>query len=257
RGEAEQAVGRVWCEVLGRAEVGRDDNFFELGGDSILSLQIVARLRLAGWRATPRQLFERQTIAQLAVVVERLPSGEARPAGPARGEVPLLPFQRDFFAMPMPARHHWNQAVLLRSPAPLQAQALRGALRAVAERHDALRLRYTRQQGATGEVWTQRYEDTATALSEWDDVLWVRAADGPAQLSALCEQAQSSLDLERGPLLRAVAVALPGGDARLLLAMHHLIVDGVSWRILLDDLQQAYARCLAGAPAALPPALQR
>ncbi len=123
RGEAEQAVGRVWCEVLGRAAVGRGDNFFELGGDSILSLQIVARLRLAGWRATPRQLFERQTIAQLAAAIERLPSGEARPAGPARGEVPLLPFQRDFFAMPMPARHHWNQAVLLRSPAPLQAQA--------------------------------------------------------------------------------------------------------------------------------------
>ncbi len=254
RGEAEQAVGRVWCEVLGRAGVGRDDNFFELGGDSILSLQIVARLRLAGWRATPRQLFERQTIAQLAAVIERLPSGEARPAGPARGEVPLLPFQRDFFAMPMPARHHWNQAVLLRSPAPLQAQALRGALRAVAERHDALRLRFTRRQGGAGEAWTQRYEDTATALSGWDDVLWMRAADGPAQLSALCEQAQCSLDLERGPLLRAVAVALPGGDARLLLAMHHLIVDGVSWRILLDDLQQAYARCLAGAPAALPPA---
>nr|WP_225975914.1 non-ribosomal peptide synthetase [Paracidovorax avenae] len=258
RGEAEQAVGRVWCEVLGRAGVGRDDNFFELGGDSILSLQIVARLRLAGWRATPRQLFERQTIAQLAAVIERLPSGEARPAGPARGEVPLLPFQRDFFAMPMPARHHWNQAVLLRSPAPLQAQALRGALRAVAERHDALRLRFTRQEaapGAAGEaVWTQRYEDTATALSGWDDVLWMRAADGPAQLSALCEQAQCSLDLEHGPLLRAVAVALPGGDARLLLVMHHLIVDGVSWRILLDDLQHAYARCLAGAPAALPPA---
>ena len=258
RGEAEQAIGRVWCEVLGRAGVGRDDNFFELGGDSILSLQIVARLRLAGWRATPRQLFERQTIARLAAVVERLPSGgEARAAGPAQGEVPLLPFQRDFFAMPMPARHHWNQAVLLRSPEPLQAHALRGALRAVAERHDALRLRFTRQTGtggAAGEAWTQRYADAATAWHEWDDVLWVRAADGPAQLSALCEQAQCSLDLEHGPLLRAVAVSLPGGDARLLLVIHHLVVDGVSWRILLDDLQQAYARGLAGIPAALPPA---
>ncbi|WP_159880945.1 phosphopantetheine-binding protein, partial [Raoultella sp. 18111] len=181
RGEAEQAIGRVWCEVLCRAGVGRDDNFFELGGDSILSLQIVARLRLAGWRATPRQLFERQTIARLAAVVERLPSGgEARAAGPAQGEVPLLPFQRDFFAMPMPARHHWNQAVLLRSPEPLQAHALRGALRAVAERHDALRLRFTRQTGtggAAGEAWTQRYADAATAWHEWDDVLWVRAAD--------------------------------------------------------------------------------
>ncbi|MDA8457079.1 amino acid adenylation domain-containing protein [Acidovorax sp. GBBC 3334] len=249
QGAAEQALEHVWCDVLGRERVGRDDNFFELGGDSILSLQIVARLRLAGWRVTPRQLFERQTIAQLAAVAEPLPTGAIASAGPARGEVPLLPFQRDFFAMPMPARHHWNQALLLRSPGPLNATALRHALRAVGQHHDALRLRVVLQPEGH---WVQRYAEVSPA--QWDDMLWVHAADGPAQLSALCEQAQCSLDLEHGPLLRAVAIAMPGGDARLLLVAHHLIVDGVSWRILLEDLQQAYAHSLEEGAAALPPA---
>ncbi|RAR71437.1 non-ribosomal peptide synthase protein (TIGR01720 family)/amino acid adenylation domain-containing protein, partial [Paracidovorax anthurii] len=248
QGPREEALEAVWSEVLGRPGVGRDENFFELGGDSILSLQIVARLRLAGWRATPRQLFERQTIAQLAGVLQALPAASAA-AGEAQGEVELLPFQRDFFAMPMPVRQHWNQSVLLRSALPLDARALRDALRAVARHHGALRQGFS-AQGPRG--WVRRHEEIAGA--QWDEMLWERAADGPAQLSVLCEQAQCSLDLEQGPLLRAMAVTLPGGDARLLLVAHHLIVDGVSWRILLDDLEQAYRQCRAGVPVSLPPA---
>ncbi len=254
RGEAEQAVGRVWCEVLGRAAVGRGDNFFELGGDSILSLQIVARLRLAGWRATPRQLFERQTIAQLAAAIERLPSGEARPAGPARGEVPLLPFQRDFFAMPMPARHHWNQAVLLRSPAPLQAQAC--AARCARWRSGTMRCacasRGSRaRQGRCGRSATRTPPRPCP-----DGTTCCGCARRTApRSSARCASRRSAASTWSAARCCAPSPSpCRAGMRGCCSSSTTLIVDGVSWRILLDDLQQAYARCLAGAPAALPPA---
>ncbi|SCX59800.1 non-ribosomal peptide synthetase [Variovorax sp. EL159] len=250
QGEAEEALAKVWRDVLGLAQVGRNDNFFELGGDSILSLQIVARLRLAGWKATPKQIFERQTVAQLAGAI--VPNGDAkRPAAElqaaAQGEVPLLPFQREFFEMKMTARHHWNQAVLLKNREPLQLPALRQALRAVVQQHDSLRLRFTLDgEGA----WQQHYGTVSD--NEFAELLWVRNAGDAAQIEALCEEAQRSLDLAQGSLIRALVIELPEGESRLLLAIHHLVVDGVSWRILLEDLQDAYRQSLAGQPVALP-----
>ena len=247
QGEVEEAIAKVWTGVLGLERVGRDDNFFELGGDSILSLQIVARLRLAGWKLSPRQIFERQTVAQLAAAAE--PVGDAKPVGArdAQGEAPLLPFQQAFFEMRVPVRNHWNQAVLLKCREPLQPPALRQALCAVVRHHDSLGLRYS--QDAEG-AWRQRY--SAMSDNELAELLWVRKARDAAQLEALCDEAQRSLDLARGPLLRALAVELPAGESRLLLAIHHLVVDGVSWRILLEDLQHAYLQSLAGRVIVLP-----
>ncbi len=249
RGEAETALAAVWCQVLGLPQVGRDDNFFELGGDSILSLQIVARLRLAGWKASPRQVFERQTVALLAAVIERAaPADAAAPASDVQGEVPLLPFQRDFFAMPMPRRHHWNQSVLLQPRGAIDIAALRDALQAVVRHHDALRLRFDPlPEGG----WRQRYAAPGTVAEA--DLLWQRRAADAAELDALCDEAQRSLDLAAGPLLRALAVDLADGSQRLLLAIHHLVVDGVSWRVLLEDLQRAYLQRTAGRPVELPP----
>ena len=253
RGAAEEALAAVWREVLGLPQVGRDDNFFELGGDSILSLQIVARLRLAGWKASPRQVFERQTVALLAAVME--PAGLADAAAPAggvpsqvEGDVPLLPFQRDFFAMPMPRRNHWNQSVLLQAGGAIDRAALRDALAALEQHHDALRLRFEPlPQGG----WRQSY--AAFDAAQQAELLWLRSAADAAELAALCEEAQRSLDLTGGPLWRALAVEMADGSQRLLLAIHHLVVDGVSWRALLEDLQRAYRQRLAGQPVALPP----
>ncbi|MDP9930703.1 non-ribosomal peptide synthetase [Variovorax paradoxus] len=247
QGEAEQAIGKVWTGVLGLARVGRNDNFFELGGDSILSLQIVARLRLAGWKVSPKQIFERQTVAQLAGAAEPVGDAKRTAAGDAEGEAPLMPFQHAFFEMQMPARNHWNQAVLLKCREPLQLPTFGQALRAVVRHHDSLGLRYGRDaEGA----WHQHY--TAMPESELAELLWVRKARDAAQLEALCDEAQRSLDLAHGPLLRALAVELPGGESRLLLAVHHMVVDGVSWRILLEDLQDAYRQGLAGQAIVLP-----
>jgi amino acid adenylation domain-containing protein/non-ribosomal peptide synthase protein (TIGR01720 family) len=246
-GRSEEALAGVWAEVLGLARVGRHDNFFELGGDSILSLQIVARARRAGWKLSPRQLFERQTLAQLAPVAEAVDAQAPSRAAIVEGEVELLPVQARFFDAAVPSRHHWNQALLLQSREPLEAPALKRALAALVRHHDSLRLRY--RQDTQGR-WTQTY--AALSDAQLEDLLWVREAGDAQELEALCDAAQRSLDFEEGPLLRALAVRLADGGWRLLLAIHHLVVDGVSWRILLEDLQSAYSQSRAGEPIVFP-----
>jgi len=243
-GEAEAALAAIWAEVLGLPRVGRADNFFELGGDSILSLQIVARARAAGWLLTPRQLFERQTLAELATVAQPLPRDGAMDEAVPTGAVPLLPIQAAFFETPMPVRHHWNQSVLLDCREALDTQALALALGDLVAHHDALRLRFSPADGA----WVQTYADAEAA----PDLLWVREFGDDAGRLAHCEAAQRSLDLAHGPLLRAVALHGAAGQWQPLLVIHHLVVDGVSWRILIEDLLAAYRQRAGGEPAALP-----
>ncbi|KQU66157.1 non-ribosomal peptide synthetase [Rhizobacter sp. Root29] len=248
QGEVEQALATLWAELLGVPRVGRHDNFFDLGGDSILSLQIVARLHGLGWTLTPRQVFERQTPALLAPLARAEAPRAARAMREPAGAVPLLPIQHEFFALALTNRHHWNQSLLLHSRDPLQPAPLAQALAALLRHHDSLRLRFT--QDAQG-AWHQAhapYDETRQR-----ELLWVRRAADAAQVEALCDEAQRSLDLSRGPLLRGLAIEVADGSWRLMLAVHHLVVDGVSWRILLEDLQTAYRQCVAGEPVVLPP----
>src|SRR5256885_2325618 len=240
-GELETLLARIWAEVLGLERVGRSDNFFALGGDSILGLQIVSRLRRFGWKLSPRQLFERQSIAELARVAEPVQDEAVEQETPVQGSVPLLPIQAEFFETDVPQRSHWNQALLLRSMQPLQSAPLRQALADLLARHDSLRLRFRlTAQGA----WEQAYASPSEA--DLQALLWVRQARDAGAIEALCEQAQRSLDIVHGPLLRGLCIEVGDGSWRLLLVAHHLVVDGVSWRILLEDLRSAYASRLQG-----------
>ncbi|WKB55455.1 non-ribosomal peptide synthetase [Eleftheria terrae] len=244
-GEVEQALAAAWAQVLGLPRVGRHDNFFDIGGDSIISLQIVARARRAGWRISPRQLFECRTVAALARVATPLQAEATLGEVPVAGEVALSPLQQGFLQRAVPRPSHWNQAVLLRSDAPIDAAALQSALQALLAQHDALRLRFERD--AAGR-WQQAHGPLPSAA----ECLWQRRAPDAATVSALCDEAQRSLDLGRGPLLRALLVEVDGDGWRLLLAVHHLAIDGVSWRILLDDLGSAYEQAARGEPVSLP-----
>lgn len=228
----ELALAAIWQQVLGLEQVGLHDNFFELGGDSIVSIQVVSRARQAGLALTPKDLFQHQTLQALARAAKPLEGGLAIDQGPVSGAVPLTPIQAWFFEQPIPQRHHWNQSVLLKAAQPLDSQALNRALQALVAHHDALRLSWQQQ----GSSWVQHHR----APNE-QGVLWEREAASAADITAHCDEAQASLNLQDGPLLRAVHIRLADGTARLLLVVHHLVVDGVSWRILLEDLQQAYA----------------
>ncbi|UZN52005.1 amino acid adenylation domain-containing protein [Cupriavidus cauae] len=241
--EVEAKLTQVWQEVLGVERVGITDNFFELGGDSILSIQAVSKARRLGLRFTPKDLFLHQTVQALARAATREDTERPVEDKPT-GEVPLLPIQRWFFETPMPNRHHWNQSVLLKPLAPIDQAALRQALQAVVAHHDALRLRY-RQCDVQ---WQQHY-----AEHDAHDLLWHEEVADIATITDRCSDAQRSLDLERGPLLRALHLRLADGSERLLLAVHHLVVDGVSWRILMEDLQQAYRLARQGEAIVLAP----
>jgi non-ribosomal peptide synthase protein (TIGR01720 family) len=226
RTPTEVALAQIWAEVLGVDQVGIDDNFFELGGDSILSIQIIARANRSGLRLTPPQLFQHQTVAELAAVAGQAAAVVAEQEQ-LHGEVPLTPIQRWFFEWPRAHMEHFNQAMLLVS------------------HHDALRLRFA----AGRQFYAAVVEATRC---ERCDVSGLMGSAQSHALAALATQWQGSLDLSAGPLLRAVLFELGGGRAQLLLVIHHLAVDGVSWRILLEDLASAYAQRCRGEIVQLP-----
>ena len=250
RNELETQLARIWCEVLGVERVGMDDNFFELGGDSILSIQIVTRSGRAGIELSPRQVFQNPTVARLAAVANTRLAVQAE-QGPVTGPVALSPIQRWFFAQSPAEPHHWNMSLLLELRTALDAAVLERTLGLVVEHHDALRLRFAR----TEEGWRQVCAAPGESVRlERVDLSGVAPEARAAELERRATEAQGSLRLEEGPLLRAVLFDLGAGQSgRLLLVLHHLVVDGVSWRILLEDLLVTYQRLAAGAPVALPP----
>jgi non-ribosomal peptide synthase protein (TIGR01720 family) len=249
-GAYEERLAAVWREVLGVEGVGAHDNFFALGGDSILAIQAVARAHRIGIRITAKQLLENPTIAGLAAVAgaaTATPVEQQAVTGPA----PLLPIQRWFFAADPMAPEHANQALLLEVRRPLDPARLRRALSFLPEHHDALRLRF--QYGEAG--WEQVHAAPGTpgahlAHVDLGALPAERQREGVERAAAAL---QPSFDLARGPLVQAAFFGL-GQDrpARLLILAHHLVVDGVSWRILLEDLESAYEQGKDGRPPLLP-----
>ncbi|HLL70296.1 MAG TPA: amino acid adenylation domain-containing protein [Pyrinomonadaceae bacterium] len=250
RTATERRLAEIWSQVLGVGNVGVDDNFFELGGDSILSIQIIARANQAGLRLTPKQLFQYQTIAGLASVVGTTNAVEAE-QGIVTGNVPLTPIQRLFFEHNASTPHHYNQAVLLEAKEPLDADLLKQTIAHLLLHHDALNLRFMRVQ----EGWQQfnAAHEGETPFHRFD----LSAHEGAEQIEAverIADELQASLNITDGPLMRVALFDLgEGKPQRLLTLIHHLAVDGVSWRILLEDLLTAYRQLSRGEAVKLPP----
>ncbi|MEL6332126.1 MAG: amino acid adenylation domain-containing protein [Cyanobacteria bacterium J06626_26] len=247
---SEKALAEIWAQTLGIEKIGIHDNFFELGGDSILSIQIVARANQAGLTLTPKQVFENQTIAELATVATTQQIIQAE-QGLVIGEVPLTPIQHWFFEQYLPDPHHWNQSILLEVHQPLDGEKLKQAVQQLLEHHDALRLRFVCKDG----VWQQKIvEPDEDVPLTWVDLTSVSETDQTGAILEAASELQTSLDLSSGPLLRVAYFDL-GSDrsSRLLLIIHHLAVDGVSWRILLEDLQIAHQQISQGTSIQFPP----
>ncbi len=235
RTQAEEALTEIWGRLLGRDTVGVRDNFFALGGDSILAVQMVSRAREAGIHLTPRQTFQHQTIEELARVAgqERLVQAEQ---GPVTGPVELGPIQHWLLALDPAHTGRWNQAVWVRGEGELEPWRLQRALDGLRAQHDALRHRFAPEPWRQ---WGMAVEEDVGLQVEVQDLSGHSEASRDAALLALAESAQAGIDPQRGPVARAVAAVWPG-EWRLLLAIHHLVVDAVSWRILLEDLGRGY-----------------
>ncbi len=235
QGADEELLAAIWAEVLQQPRVGRDDDYFALGGDSLLAIQIASRASREGLKLAPMDLFRQRTVAALAAHARTGGRQTTAEQGRLQGPLTLTPIIRWLLELALPNRHHWNQAVLLTVPAGIDAAALRAAVARLVEHHDALRARlHGWGEHARGEIAAQ---ETAAIASE-HDLRDLAAGGWEAELAAQASALQASLHLEDGPLLRVALFRLgrPDGD-RLFVVIHHLVVDAVSWRILLEDLQ--------------------
>ncbi|HYC30038.1 MAG TPA: amino acid adenylation domain-containing protein, partial [Chitinophagaceae bacterium] len=239
RNEAEQALVSIWQELLNIERIGIHDNFFELGGDSIITIQVTSRARRLGYELHPRDLFMQQTIAGLsAIISDRLVSGTlpVGEQGVLTGESGLLPIQQWFFEQEQPSYDHYNQSFLFSIDKSIQAGMLRQASMALLEQHDALRFSYRH----TAEGWKQSYGTVST-----EHVVIEHTLEGSTEeelvrsLESIGNTCQQSLSLQEGKLIKLVLLHTPASEPanRLLVIIHHLAVDGVSWRILLEDLE--------------------
>ncbi|MCP4702896.1 MAG: non-ribosomal peptide synthetase, partial [Gammaproteobacteria bacterium] len=190
RNDIEQQLGIIWSRLLKADNISIHDNFFESGGDSILSIQIVAQARQAGLQLTPRDLFEHQTIAGLAVAV-RFGVEVVAEQGSVTGEAPLTPIQQWFFAQKLPEYWHFNQSVLLHVPADLNIDALRLAFGQVLSHHDALRLRFSEADGH----WRQSFSAPADTAAPFVVEDLSSSVDPVADLYKRTQHCQTSLNL--------------------------------------------------------------
>ncbi|MEM8908273.1 MAG: AMP-binding protein, partial [Bacteroidota bacterium] len=251
RNQVEEDLAEVWKSLLGVEKVSVEDNFFELGGDSIITIQMVSRAKRAGYDLKPRNLFDHQTVAELAQFIQTNNIVEViTEEGFLTGGCDLLPIQQEFLEVEYDGMHHYNQSMLLQMEKNTNEEHLEQMVRAILAQHDALRFCYTKENG----VWQQSYGDFVGRL-DIVDLQTVRADQLKEAIEIVCEENQASLNLEKGELIRFVLMKTPEDTRfdRLFVVIHHLAVDGVSWRILLEDVQRAMEQLKTGAAIDLGP----
>ncbi|MFE3987976.1 amino acid adenylation domain-containing protein [Nocardia tengchongensis] len=258
RGDLEITLAEIVAELLGRDRVGVHDSFFALGGDSILAIQLVSRAKMRGIEITPLQIFEHRTVAALAalaaaggdtVVLEELPGGGV-------GELPLTPIVRWMLERGGDHRR-FAQTAVLELPQGIGREQLVATVTAVVDHHDALRARLAEQDGR----WRMDIREPGSVDV---DALLYRIEFDTADAVDLREYAVTETDSALGRLDPATGTVLqlvwldpaPGSPAdrrgRLILVAHHLVIDGVSWRILIPDLIAAWAQVSGDATPILP-----
>lgn len=235
RDEREAALVSAFASVLDARRFGIDDDFFERGGDSIRAIQAAALLQKSGWKMDVGALMAHRRVRDLAPTLE--PYSRPVPQASLAGPVDLPPMAHWLLDKGAPAR--FNQAMLLVSPEPLDAAALGAALTAVVRHHDVLRLTVPVPASGQGLIVSADAVEIEVPLLVQPD------GSGEDWLDAACEDAHAGFDLAGGPLVRARVLRTPAGDL-LLLVLHHLVCDGVTWRILLDDLEPAYEEARSG-----------
>ncbi|MFS0915990.1 amino acid adenylation domain-containing protein [Brevibacillus sp. 179-C 1.1 NHS] len=245
RDEAEMSLVKVWQDVLGVTKIGIDDHFFALGGDSIKAIQVSSRLQKHGLQVGIKDLFDHPTVAQLAKVMKR--STKSYDQGVVTGEVELTPIQHWFFAQEIPHRGHWNQAFMLYRESGFEKEALEKALTHLFIHHDALRMIY--QTNGTQTIQMNRGENETL----YDLALFDLREQTEIEQTMLekANEIQRSIDITKGPLVKAGLFQTRTGD-HLLIVIHHLVIDGVSWRILLEDLAQVYKQAMEQKELQLP-----
>lgn len=254
RADMETKLVELWARILNTQEVGIHDKFFELGGDSIKAIQLVSEINKLGFNLKVKDIMKYQTIHQImsdkfedkprSVTVEEAEDQLVE------GQLPLTPIQHWFFSKGFARPHHWNHSLLVQLQPEVNLEILRQAFHKLIEHHDVLRLIYH------SETRTLFHHNLALEegfeLLQYDLSSLTKTQQEQKLVELGCEL-KASLNLAAGPLMRVGVFYLSEGGRRLLITIHHLVIDGVSWRIFLQDLQELYTQLLSGQGANLPP----
>ncbi|RBL88159.1 hypothetical protein DF182_32070 [Chitinophaga flava] len=248
RNQMEEDLTAIWAELLNTERVGIYDNFFELGGDSIVVIQVVSRAKRKGIQLQVHDLFDYQTVAALAeMAAQQEASAVQAEQGVLTGSCDLSPIQHWFFEQDTQQQSYFNQSILLQLRKSVSSVHLRQVMQALIQKHDALRFVY-HKEGIDGR-WQQTYGQYTGTLEEVD-LSAITPEELATSITAACSRFQASLAIEKGELIRWVVIRTPAAEVedRLLMVVHHLAIDGVSWRILIDDMQNYLDRLHEGEP---------
>ncbi|MCD1260584.1 amino acid adenylation domain-containing protein [Paenibacillus athensensis] len=244
--QQERLLTSVLGEVLHTAQVGLADNFYHLGGDSIKAIQAASKLKRAGYTLKVKHMLSNPVIEQMLAYLEP-DQAAAADQGLCKGSVGVTPISAWFWSLDLPKPEHYNQSVLLHVADKQEPQMLAVILDALIMQHDSLRLRVDRESR------TLRYnEHPAASTVMLYDLSALPEAERLAELNRRGEQLKASLNLQQGPLLKACLFDLGADGQRLLLTAHHLVTDGLSWRIMLEDLEELMTAQAEGKPFSLP-----
>lgn len=247
RNELEKLLCLLWQDVLGITQVGINDNFFSLGGDSIKAIQMAARLHKRGWKLKMKDLFQNPTIQEVSLYLEQA-TGTQATQEPVAGNVLMTPIQHWFFEKHFTDMHHWNQAVMLHADQGFDPHIVNHVFHKLIEHHDALRMVFN----VVGDEVSQYNCGLQLSGDECEVIqLDVPEENLEAEIQQAADDIQQSINLSKGPLVKTALFQTGYGD-HLLIVIHHLVVDGVSWRILLEDFERGYRQIINGESVNLP-----
>jgi len=246
----EEVLVKIWSDILGIKRVGVYDNFFEIGGDSILSIQIISRAKTENIHLSPKQIFQYVTIAELAKVAktEQLTKAEQ---GLITGEVPLIPIQHWLLSRALPNPDYWNQAEMFEVPKDISLELLEKAMDQLLLHHDMLRTCFINKNNQ----WTQEIQSTVESIKILRfDLSETEISNCNEIIKEKSNQLQSSLSLQQAQLFAVAHFKMPESDSydRLFIVIHHLVVDTVSWSIIIEDLKTLYQQLFVGDGIKLP-----
>lgn len=243
-GAREEELAAVIRSVLGKPFVGRNDSFFEIGGDSIKAIQIVSRLSQQQWMLDIRSIFRHPRLKDMALQLQ--PKIRTAEQGRVSGPVPMTPAIADFLSGREEDPGHFNQSLLLFSEHRIELQLIQQAIDAAFEQHDMLGA-LLRETNGRAELYLPETVIPPVVI-QFDLRDEAAAAE---KLAALAQSIQENIDPCNGSMMAVALFRMTDGD-RLLIVLHHLVIDGLSWRILLEDLEFGYSRRRQGLDAALP-----
>ncbi|AVZ31266.1 non-ribosomal peptide synthetase [Nodularia spumigena] len=250
RNPIETALVEIWQQVLRVEKIGIHDNFFALGGDSIISIQIIDQSHQQGIQITSKQLFQYQTIAQLANIVT-INKTISPLQSLVTGEIPLTPSQHWFFEQNSPQPHYFNQTMMLEVSADTQPALLEQAIKTLLIHHDALRMRFIKHESGWQQINSDQYEPVPFQVFDFSAL---PATEQTQSIETIAQELQSSLNLTTGPVIRVALFQLgTEKNGRLLLICQHLVTDAISLKILLADLVTAYKQLQREETIQLPP----